>query len=59
MVCGVVAAVGAIPVVATLAVGGGFGVAPTIGLGALVLGAAGLAPRRRPRLPRARLRRRR
>ena len=58
IVCGVGAAVGAIPVVATLITAGRFGVAPTIGLGALVLGIAGMLRRPRRRLPRARLRRR-
>jgi hypothetical protein len=52
----VVAGVGAIPVAAALVVGDAFGVAPTIGLGGLVIGAIGLIAPRRPGLPEARLR---
>jgi hypothetical protein len=56
IVCAVVAAVGAIPVVAAIVTGDSFGVAPTIGLGTLALGVIGLVTPGRSELPEARVR---
>jgi hypothetical protein len=56
IVCAVVAVVCAIPVIAALVVGESFGIAPTLGLGGMILGVLGLVARRPPDLPEARAR---